>query len=202
MMQKSSALTNGQSQYVMRELFNTGVDIFDSLARICREQLEETVLAIRALVKDRAIFWYRTSQFEAPCPIAYQAGDNAYFVNVKDILRVELPYNESLNTSVIRETDEQILDKLLHNDARCRAYINGRIIAKHPHVTFALDEYLDGYPYTQLWCTKFPGIMDTNVRLYDSLYVSAGDVLNQFVQMLGGGPVPVDVKKDLNRRLS
>lgn len=198
-------INNGQSQYVMRELFNTGIHPFDGTFTICREHLEQAIMTIRAMAKKGSVFWYRTTKELAMGPVAYMHG-SAYFVGTTDITEVMIPYNEDCAKPTSRtKKDDELLAELLNptiwNGTRVRAIINSRILAKHPQVAFTIEEYLSGYPYSDLWSKKFPGPIDTDVRIYDQLPRKAGDVFEMFIQMLGGKSIPEDIKKCLNDRL-
>lgn len=209
-------LTSGQLKYILRETFNASLPIFSSGVCKCREQLEQIVLCLRTtFLSEDPVFWFRP--VENSCD-----GETAYFVGLKNIHIVEYPSclpdyeNRSLigwdSKPRVREEDEKsVLNTLMEEGRqfeRDRAYIRGLMPLAHQEVKTTMSEFLKyARSNTDIWDARFPGItMDFTATSEQIMYgrrlvTSASDVLNQFVQMLGGKELPKEIRTDIDRRI-
>lgn len=209
-----SKLLPGQLKYLLRESFNSTLPIFCN--GVCRnkEQLEQIILGVRAkfLSKD-PVFWCR--------PVSdVTEGETAYFVGLKNIVKARYPicipdydacaFRGWENPSEVSEkNDEEVISQLLSPEnsfKRDVAYIRGLIVLQHPEIMVTLPEFQAYNRTSSIWEHKFPGVefdwTGLNEEItYGRRLAFAGDILNQFVKLIGGQEMPEELKKELDDML-
>ena len=194
-------LTNAQGKYVWRELFWTGVVIFQVDRR--KEFIEDVIYQVRGLFNDQTLIFRKSNCCGS---ISYGNVDKAYSVNKTGITIASYRYGNVKTEDV---SDENFMSFLYDPNtwfgSRVRTSINGRILQKHPPIQVTLSEYLF-YAKTcsTIWDEKFPGSIETmkEEEVFDKIPIRASEVFTQFSNLLGGkNALPEDVARDLDRKL-
>jgi len=194
-------LTQGQLQYVNRELFSTGIDPFQEGVCSSTDHLFVALSCIRSATQEQflnlnqPIFWFK-EQRDSFGGSPYGSQTRAYFIDRTTLRKIEIPlyFDEAPRIESLRKTempDEDAITEISnrHQIVRDRAFLNSRLITRYPEITTTLQEYLAGYPYQDLWREKFPGMIETNMPepIYgESTHMRAGDMMVQFLDMIGG----------------
>ena len=208
--------SNGQLQYIMRDLFSEGVDPFlFSGACKSRDFLNVALYDLRNLGRDRfgnlddPIFWFRHKEI---IPSFYSV-DEDYFVREKDInvmkggIFMRENCLETLKPRVFTMADEKLFEKTLRIGEEDLAFKNWRLLERHPYVMSRLSEHLEFYP-SDVWEKKFPGMIDTNVPDIwgDERHILAGEILGMFLTAISGkkpenfSPKLKELLKETNRK--